>query len=113
MLSDLYAMGVVRCHNMLMLLGVSKEFTDQERDVVVPLLMKGFQVYYIIYYMLLSSFFTHSPKFFPCLLPTSFSCAIMFTGYSQRGRLLSNWRSNSGQSLVHHWWSCVKCLLYG
>ncbi len=44
MLSDLYAMGVVACHNMLMLLAVSKEFTDQERDVVVPLLMKGFQV---------------------------------------------------------------------
>jgi hypothetical protein len=43
-LSDLYAMGVVACHNMLMLLAVSKEFTDQERDVVVPLLMKGFQV---------------------------------------------------------------------
>jgi hypothetical protein len=36
-------MGVVSCHNMLMLLAVSKEFTDQERDVVVPLLMKGFQ----------------------------------------------------------------------
>jgi hypothetical protein len=43
-LSDLYAMGVVACHNMLMLLAVSKEFTEQERDVVVPLLMKGFQV---------------------------------------------------------------------
>jgi len=42
-LSDLYAMGVVNCHNMLMLLAVSKEFTDKERDVVVPLLMKGFQ----------------------------------------------------------------------
>lgn len=42
-LSDLYAMGVERCHNMLMLLGVSKEFTDEERDIVVPLLMKGFQ----------------------------------------------------------------------
>lgn len=42
-LSDLYAMGVVSCHNMLMLLGVSKDFTDDERDVVVPLIMKGFQ----------------------------------------------------------------------
>ena len=37
-------MGVVSCHNMLMLLGVSKDFTDEERDIVVPLLMKGFQV---------------------------------------------------------------------
>lgn len=42
-LSDLYAMGVVSCHNMLMLLGVSKDFTEEERDVVVPLIMKGFQ----------------------------------------------------------------------
>ena len=43
MLSDLYAMGVVSCHNMLMLLATSKDFTDIERDVVIPLLMKGFQ----------------------------------------------------------------------
>jgi len=42
-LSDLYAMGVVNCHNMLMLLAVSKDFTDPERDVVIPLLMRGFQ----------------------------------------------------------------------
>ena len=43
MLSDLYAMGVVNCHNMLMLLATSKEFTEAERDVVIPLIMKGFQ----------------------------------------------------------------------
>jgi len=42
-LSDLYAMGVVSCHNMLMLLATSKEFTDEERDVVIPMMMKGFQ----------------------------------------------------------------------
>jgi len=42
-LSDLYAMGVVNCHNMLMLLAVSKEMTDRERDVVIPLMMEGFQ----------------------------------------------------------------------
>jgi len=41
--SDLYAMGVVNCHNMLMLLAVSKDLTDKERDVVIPLMMKGFQ----------------------------------------------------------------------
>jgi len=41
--SDLYAMGVVNCHNMLMLLAVSKDMTDKERDVVIPLIMKGFQ----------------------------------------------------------------------
>jgi len=42
-LSDLYAMGVVSCHNMLMLLATSKEFTEDERDVVIPMMMKGFQ----------------------------------------------------------------------
>ena len=47
-LSDLYAMGVVSCHNMLMLLAVSREFTDQERDVVIPLMMKGFQVILVL-----------------------------------------------------------------
>ena len=33
-------MGVVACHNMLMLLAVSKEMTDLERDIVVPLMMQ-------------------------------------------------------------------------
>jgi len=42
-LSDLYAMGVVDCHNMLMLLAVSKEMTEVERDSVIPLMMQGFQ----------------------------------------------------------------------
>jgi len=42
-LSDLYAMGVHQCHNMLMLLAVSKEMTERERDVVIPLVMQGFQ----------------------------------------------------------------------
>lgn len=42
-LSDLYAMGVVNCHNMLMLLASSNEFTEAERDVVIPLMMEGFQ----------------------------------------------------------------------
>ena len=36
-------MGVVNWHNMLLFLVVSKEFTEQESNVVVPLLMKGFQ----------------------------------------------------------------------
>uniref|UniRef100_A0A914UU41 Selenide, water dikinase n=1 Tax=Plectus sambesii TaxID=2011161 RepID=A0A914UU41_9BILA len=42
-LSDLYAMGVVHCDNMLMLLGVSTEMTDSERDIVVPLMLEGFR----------------------------------------------------------------------
>ena len=37
-------MGVSECDNMLMLLGVSSKFTEKERDVVVPLLMRGFKV---------------------------------------------------------------------
>ncbi|XP_064633601.1 inactive selenide, water dikinase-like protein [Lineus longissimus] len=42
-LSDLYAMGVTDCDNMLMLLGVSQKMTDKERDTVVPLMMRGFR----------------------------------------------------------------------
>lgn len=43
-LSDLYAMGVVDCDNMLMLLAVSTKMTEKERDVVIPLIMRGFKV---------------------------------------------------------------------
>lgn len=43
MLSDLYAMGVTACDNMLMLLGVSSRLSQKERDVIVPLFMKGFR----------------------------------------------------------------------
>lgn len=42
-LSDLYAMGVLECDNMLMLLSSSSKFTDEERDIVLPLMMKGFR----------------------------------------------------------------------
>ena len=37
-------MGVSECDNMLMLLGVSSKFTEKARDVVVPLMMRGFKV---------------------------------------------------------------------
>ena len=43
-LSDLYAMGVTECDNMLMLCGVSTKMTEKERDVVMPLMMRGFKV---------------------------------------------------------------------
>lgn len=43
-LSDLYAMGAVDCDNMLMLLGVSNKMSEKERDVVVPMIMRGFKV---------------------------------------------------------------------
>ncbi|KAA0201692.1 hypothetical protein HAZT_HAZT004454 [Hyalella azteca] len=42
-LSDLYAMGVTECDNMLMLLGVSTKMSEKERDVVVPLMLRGFR----------------------------------------------------------------------
>ena len=43
-LSDMYAMGVTDCDNMLMLLGISTKLTEKERDVVIPLMMRGFKV---------------------------------------------------------------------
>ncbi len=42
-LSDLYAMGVTECDNMLMLLSISNKMTDKERDVIIPLMMQGFK----------------------------------------------------------------------
>lgn len=42
-LSDLYAMGVTECDNMLMLLACSTKMTEKERDVVIPLMMRGFK----------------------------------------------------------------------
>ena len=43
-LSDLYAMGVTECDNMLMLLATSQKMSEKERDVVLPLMMRGFRV---------------------------------------------------------------------
>uniref|UniRef100_K1QWI6 Selenide, water dikinase 1 n=1 Tax=Magallana gigas TaxID=29159 RepID=K1QWI6_MAGGI len=42
-LSDLYAMGVTDTDNMLMLLGVSNKMSEKERDIVVPMMMRGFK----------------------------------------------------------------------
>ena len=41
-LSDLYAMGVSECDNMLMLLGVSTELSKEQGAVVNPLMIQGF-----------------------------------------------------------------------
>lgn len=43
-LSDLYAMGVTECDNLLMLVAVSTKMTEKERDVVIPLMLRGFKV---------------------------------------------------------------------
>ena len=48
-LSDLFAMGVTDCDNMLMLLGVSTKMTEKERDVVIPLMMRGFKVCHLYF----------------------------------------------------------------
>lgn len=42
-LSDLFAMGVTECDNVLMLLGVYQDFNDNERDIVIEEFMKGFK----------------------------------------------------------------------
>lgn len=69
MLSDLFAMGVTDCDNMLMLLGVSTKMTEKERDVVIPLMMRGFKascgyfafyVYFVTLWSLLLRFFHFS-----------------------------------------------------
>ncbi|CAL2040895.1 unnamed protein product [Caenorhabditis brenneri] len=42
-LSDLYAMGVSECDNMLMLLGVAVDLTETQRDIIVRLFIQGFK----------------------------------------------------------------------
>ena len=43
-LSNLYALGITRCDNMLMMLNISYKMTDKERDTVVPIMIRGFRV---------------------------------------------------------------------
>uniref|UniRef100_A0AAY4B593 selenide, water dikinase n=2 Tax=Denticeps clupeoides TaxID=299321 RepID=A0AAY4B593_9TELE len=42
-LSDLYAMGITECDNMLMLLSVSQKMNEKDREQVMPLMIKGFR----------------------------------------------------------------------
>eukprot|EP01147_Barroeca_monosierra_P008767 gene8768-1146_t len=42
-LSDLYAMGVTKCDNMLMLLALSLEMPAEARKIITALVMKGFR----------------------------------------------------------------------
>lgn len=42
-LSDLYAMGITECDNMLMLLSVSQKMNDKDREKVMPLIIRGFR----------------------------------------------------------------------
>jgi len=43
LLSDMYAMGVVDIDNILMYLGISAKLTQAERDIIIPLMLKGFK----------------------------------------------------------------------
>ena len=96
-LSDLYAMGVTECENMLMLLAVSTKMTEKERDVVVPLMMRGFKVgaTALIFYLILSLFISSS----------SYILGLRSGGWIDRHR----W-PDSHEPLVHHWWCCHHCL---
>ncbi|CAP22877.1 Protein CBR-SELD-1 [Caenorhabditis briggsae] len=42
-LSDLYAMGVSECDNMLMLLGIAVDLNETQRDIIVRLFIQGFK----------------------------------------------------------------------
>lgn len=42
-LSDLYAVGVTDCDNMLMLLGIPQKMTEKERETVIPIIIRGFK----------------------------------------------------------------------
>lgn len=42
--SDVFAMGVTEIDNMLMILAVSTQMTDKERDVTTTLMIEGFKV---------------------------------------------------------------------
>lgn len=42
-LSDLYAMGVRDVDNMLLLLGISRDLSNDQRKIVIPLILEGFR----------------------------------------------------------------------
>lgn len=42
-LSDLYAMGVRDVDNMLLLLGISRDLSNEQRKVVIPMILEGFR----------------------------------------------------------------------
>lgn len=47
-LSDLYAMGVTDCDNMLILLGIPTNISDKVRDVVTTNFFNGFKVFFFL-----------------------------------------------------------------
>ena len=76
-------MGVSECDNMLMLLGVSNQLTRKQRDVVTPLVIKGFGGRFAIII-----------NFWPCML----DCGVLVDLCSEAGSTC-----NGGQSVVNPW----------
>lgn len=60
MMSDLYAMGVVDCDNLLLLLGIPTEMDTNERTTVTSLMMQGFQVSWLVYHTRMLGFLLHT-----------------------------------------------------
>lgn len=42
-LSDLYAMGVIHCDHLVILFSVCTQMSEKERDIVIPLFVRGFR----------------------------------------------------------------------
>ena len=82
-LSDMYAMGVTECDNMLMLLAVSTKMTEKERDIVMPLMMRGFKVIS----------FSYDPVFCKSNSPISLQDCALEAGTNVTG----------GQSVMNPW----------
>lgn len=92
-LSDLYAMGVIECDNMLMLLAVSTKMTEKERDVVIPLIMRGFKVSF-------------------ALCNKIVLCILIISPLESSGLRIGSWnisdrRSKCCESMVHDWRSRI------
>jgi selenide, water dikinase len=85
-LSDLYAMGVIECDNMLMLLAVSTKMTEKERDVVIPLIMRGFKVNSLLNFSIFQM-----------------TIVLISIGFSIGSWDISDGRTERCQSLVHNW----------
>lgn len=77
-------MGVVDCDNLLLLLGVPREMTQEEREISNRLLMEGFKVGYVV---------LHIAKHF-----------LLFEGLCIGSWNICSWRTNCIESMVNDWW---------
>ena len=101
-------MGVTECDNMLMLLAVSTKMTEKERDVVVPLMMRGFKVCkplcghqsnpHPVWYFYETHLANAQGN---CLTRCSTN---LITGLRHRSWIHGDRRANCHEPLVHHRW---------